>query len=106
MSIFSDPGFVEIFRTIKVEMRVLSVEPDAQHPTRPRIHFAGNINNHATMVGYVCVTPDDRIRWHFVRNKPCSCAVLHSLHLILQKSGEQGQAIWRYEKADAASRVT
>lgn len=66
-AIFTDPGFVEIFRSIKIEVRIIAVEPDPAHPTRPKIHFAGDINHHATMVGCVWVTPDNRIRWHFVR---------------------------------------
>jgi len=77
-SIFEDPDFVEIFRSIEVKLRVLSTEYDPAHPKRPKINFAGSIENHATMVGWIKLTPDDEIRWHF-------------------KSGEQGDAIWSSE---------
>lgn len=78
VTIFEDPEFVEICRSRNVVMRVLSTEPDPDHPTRPKINFAGSIDNHATMVGWLKVTPDNQIRWHF-------------------KSGEQGRALWSSE---------
>lgn len=77
-SVFDDPNFVEVFRSIDVKLRVLSTEADPDHPTRPRIKFGGSIDQEATMVGWVRVTPDNQIRWHF-------------------KSGEEGNAIWSSE---------
>ncbi|KZT09196.1 uncharacterized protein LAESUDRAFT_722920 [Laetiporus sulphureus 93-53] len=77
-AIFEAPDFQEIFRTIDVDMRVISFETDALHWKRPKINFAGAIEGGATMIGWVRVTPDDQIRWHFV-------------------SGEEGNAIWSSE---------
>ncbi|KAI0335715.1 hypothetical protein GY45DRAFT_1316414 [Cubamyces sp. BRFM 1775] len=78
MEIFDDPDFVEVFRSIYVDLRVLGTEEDPGHPGRPRINFGGSLDGHAVFVGYVKVTPDDQIRWHFT-------------------SGEQGNAIWSSE---------
>ncbi|CCL99733.1 uncharacterized protein FIBRA_01755 [Fibroporia radiculosa] len=77
-AIFDDPDFVEIFRCMDVELRVISTEADPNHPTRPKINFVGTANTNATMVGYVKITPDNQIRWHF-------------------KSGEHGLAVWSSE---------
>lgn len=74
--IFDDPDFVEVFRSIYVEISVLGIEEDRDHPGRPRINFGGSIDGNAVIVGYVKVTPDDQVRWHFT-------------------SGEQGNSIWR-----------
>ena len=74
--IFDDPDFVEVFRSIYVELRVLGTDEDPDHPGQPRINFGGSINGTAIIVGHVRVTPDDQIRWHFT-------------------SGEQGHSIWR-----------
>ncbi|EIW59282.1 uncharacterized protein TRAVEDRAFT_121446 [Trametes versicolor FP-101664 SS1] len=76
--IFEDPDFVEVFRSIYVELRILGTEPDPDHPGRPRINFGGSLDGHAIFVGSVKVTPDDQIRWRFT-------------------SGEQGNAIWSSE---------
>ncbi|KAI0372338.1 hypothetical protein BV20DRAFT_964483 [Pilatotrama ljubarskyi] len=82
--IFEDPDFVEVFRSLYVELRVLGVEEDPEHPGRPRINFGGSVEGHAIFVGYVKVTPDDQIRWHFT-------------------SGEQGNAIWSSEGVQVGS---
>ncbi|GBE82987.1 hypothetical protein SCP_0500300 [Sparassis crispa] len=77
-AIFDDPSFVEVFRTINVELRVISTQRQSDHPSRPMIKFAGEIDDMAIMVGWVKVTSDDQIRWHF-------------------NSGENGNAIWGSE---------
>ncbi|TBU59055.1 hypothetical protein BD310DRAFT_850189 [Dichomitus squalens] len=76
--IFDDPDFIEVFRSICVDLRVLGTEEDPEHPGRPRINFGGSIEGTAVIVGYVKVTPDDQIQWHFT-------------------SGEQGNSIWSSE---------
>ncbi|PCH39840.1 hypothetical protein WOLCODRAFT_66963 [Wolfiporia cocos MD-104 SS10] len=76
--IFDDPDFVEIFRTINIDIRVISTKADSSHPTRPVIHFSGTAHGNTMMVGEVKLTPDNQIRWHF-------------------KSGEGGQAVWSSE---------
>jgi len=63
---FGDPDFRELFRIIEVSFRVISTEYDPAHPTRPKINFAGEVQDNHTMVGYVELTPDDQLRWHFV----------------------------------------
>ena len=66
-------------------MRVLSTEDEPDHPGRPRINFGGSIDgtgSTATIVGYVKVTPDEQIRWHFT-------------------SGENGNSIWRFALMDS-----
>ncbi|KZT67309.1 hypothetical protein DAEQUDRAFT_713802 [Daedalea quercina L-15889] len=78
MHILESEDFVEVFRTIAIEMRIISIEPDPAHPTRPKINWFGSIGPFATMIGHVKVTPDDQIRWHF-------------------KSGELGNAMWSSE---------
>ncbi|KDQ50483.1 hypothetical protein JAAARDRAFT_141889 [Jaapia argillacea MUCL 33604] len=78
-SIFSDPDFVEVFRSLTVDLVITSISPSS-HPDRPTLHFSGTImgTGDHVMVGSVQVTPDDCIRWHFV-------------------SGEQGNPIWSSE---------
>ncbi len=61
-----DMDFQEAHRTIHVELQVVSIEADVGHPKRPKIHFDGVVEGSARMVGWVAVTPDDHIRWHFV----------------------------------------
>ncbi|KAH9841702.1 uncharacterized protein C8Q71DRAFT_738338 [Rhodofomes roseus] len=68
MEVLEDEDFVEVFRSINVEMRVISIEADPAHPGRPKINWFGSIGPFATMVGSVYLTPDDQIRWHFVSN--------------------------------------
>ncbi|KAI0667709.1 hypothetical protein C8Q78DRAFT_1052179 [Trametes maxima] len=76
--IFDDPDFVEVFRSIFLELRIIGTEDDPDHPGRPRINFGGSLDGHAIFVGWVKLTPDNQIRWHFT-------------------SGEQGNAIWSSE---------
>ncbi|KAI0754793.1 hypothetical protein C8Q80DRAFT_1141147 [Daedaleopsis nitida] len=76
--LFDDPDFIEVFRSIYVDLRVLGTEEDPDHLGRPRIDFGGSIDGNATIVGFVKVTPDGHIRWHFT-------------------SGEHGNAIWSSE---------
>ncbi|KAH9936501.1 uncharacterized protein B0H18DRAFT_974101 [Fomitopsis serialis] len=78
MSVLEREDFVEVFRTINIEIRVISTETDPAHPSRPKINWVGSIGPFATMVGSVHVTPDNHIRWHF-------------------KSGELGNAMWSSE---------
>ncbi|CAL1712181.1 unnamed protein product [Somion occarium] len=77
-SLFDDPNFIEIFRTINVKFHVKDSEPDPNHPTRPKLHFDGEIEGHAHMFGWVAITPDDNLRWHF-------------------ESGEPGNPVWSSE---------
>lgn len=75
-------------------MRVLSTEPDPDHPTRPKINFAGSIDNHATMVGWLKVTPDNQIRWHFVSGFSSefalSSTLIHATRNLENRAGHYG----------------
>lgn len=79
-SVFANPEFIEVFRSITVHMRVLSTEPNPAYPTRPRIYFAGEIETGSehVMNGWVGITDEGVVRWHFV-------------------SGEEGHPIWSSE---------
>ena len=50
-----------------VYFRVIDVEPDPIHPTRPKINFAGELDGNFSLVGSVQLTPDEQVWWHFVR---------------------------------------
>ncbi|EGN94026.1 hypothetical protein SERLA73DRAFT_171860 [Serpula lacrymans var. lacrymans S7.3] len=67
--------FEETYRTVDVYFRVINVEPDPAHPTRPVINYVGEMDGHFTVMGWVKLTPDNQIRWHFV-------------------AGEHGQFVW------------
>ena len=79
MSILESEDFVEVFRTINIEIRVISTECDPAHPDRPKINWFGSVGPFATMVGSTHVTPDNHIRWHFV-----------SESRLLSRSGTEG----------------
>ena len=44
------------------------METVTAHPKRPTIHFDGEVEGQARilMSGWVAVTPDNCVRWHFV----------------------------------------
>ncbi|KAL0961503.1 hypothetical protein HGRIS_006444 [Hohenbuehelia grisea] len=72
LSIFENPDFHEVFRTLQFQVHVTHTVQDDLHPTRPVIHFAGTLGipSTATMTGYVRMTPEDEVRWHFVSGEP------------------------------------
>ncbi|KAF8074001.1 hypothetical protein FPV67DRAFT_1577079 [Lyophyllum atratum] len=75
-SIFAEPDFGEVFRSLDVNLRVLKTTPDPSHPNRPVIHFTGEMpESNSRMTGEVKMTPDDQVLWNFV-------------------SGEVGEAVW------------
>ncbi len=39
VSLFEDPGFTDVFRSVEVTIRVLEVSPDPKHPKHPRIYL-------------------------------------------------------------------
>jgi hypothetical protein len=94
---FENPDFSEVFRSLDIEIRVLETNHDENHPSRPRIHFAGTMGDQSTMNGWVQMTPDDQIRWHFVRAIRLSSQCRFIIFTQTQQvSGEQGMAIWRF----------
>ena len=52
---------------IPVHLRVIGPGEDLEHPTRPRLHFAGEVRDGQTMSGFVEMTPEDHLRWKWVR---------------------------------------
>jgi hypothetical protein len=53
---------------------VINVEQDPDHPTRPKINYVGEMDGNFSFVGYVKLTPDNQIRWHFVSFASSICA--------------------------------
>ena len=66
-AMFRDPRFNETFRVIPVHLRVIGAEPDPKYPTTPRLRFVGEVRDGQTMVGLVEMTPDEHLRWKWVR---------------------------------------
>ncbi len=73
MSMFQDPGFGDAFRVLPVYFRVIGFEEDPEHPTRPRLVFAGDVRDGRTMMGRIEMTPDEHLRWKWVRLRICAC---------------------------------
>ncbi|KAG6898402.1 hypothetical protein C0992_004113 [Termitomyces sp. T32_za158] len=69
-SIFEEADFGEVYRTSNVTLKKVSSTPDPDNPTRPIIHFMGEMSDTTTMTGAVKMTTDGQI------------------------SGENGQAVW------------
>jgi hypothetical protein len=66
-SMFED-YFREVFSSLDVELYVTQTCADPDHPTRPRIYFFGEMADPSTSTlnGWVQMTPDDHVQWHFV----------------------------------------
>jgi len=79
-SMFEDPDFREVFRSLEVKLYLVRTEPDPAHPTTPILHFLGEMQggSTSTMNGRVSMTVDNQVQWHYV-------------------SGDQGNAIWSCE---------
>lgn len=59
--------FTEVYHVLDMPIRVISTTPSSTHPSRPRLNFAGQVvHSLSTVIGWVEMTPDDQIRWHFV----------------------------------------
>ncbi|KIM40988.1 hypothetical protein M413DRAFT_72451 [Hebeloma cylindrosporum] len=76
-SIFEEEDFREVCRSLNVTLSVRRIEPDPEHPSRPILHFFGEMHqpSTSTMTGTVRMTPDNEVEWKFV-------------------SGDEGDAIW------------
>jgi len=68
---FQRPDVREMFRAFKVTLSVTSTEADPKNPTRPIIHFAGEVKRSGepvkVMTGTVKLTVDKQVHWHIVR---------------------------------------
>lgn len=66
LTIFEEGELQETFSAIDIFFRVINVEEDPDHPARPIINYVGEMDGNFSIVGYVKLTPDNQIRWHFV----------------------------------------
>lgn len=90
---FQDPSFHETFRVLPVHFRIIGTEKEPDHPTRPRLIFAGEVRDGQTMWGRVEMMPDGHLRWKWVRLYIYIFVLCSS---PLQVCGEGGQTLWRY----------
>ncbi|KAF7791513.1 hypothetical protein EIP86_002529 [Pleurotus ostreatoroseus] len=81
---FEDPDFGEVFTGINMQCRVVSCEHDPDHPTRPIIHFEAGTERQSVIKGWVKLTHQGVIRWHF-------------------QSGQGDQFIWNSEGIQVGS---
>ncbi|KIK78769.1 hypothetical protein PAXRUDRAFT_16695 [Paxillus rubicundulus Ve08.2h10] len=58
-------GAEETYSSIDLYFRVIDVEPDPLHQTRPKINFIGELDGNFTLMGFVKLTADDQVWWHF-----------------------------------------
>ncbi|KAG5646031.1 hypothetical protein DXG03_004633 [Asterophora parasitica] len=73
ISIFEASDYGEVFRSLDVNFTVVETTADPEHPNRPIIRFHGEMPDvTSTMTGFVKMTPDNQVLWHFV------CTVLLS----------------------------
>ena len=71
-AIFEDENFEEALRFLEFELRLFRVEDgSASTPSscssRPTLHFVGSVSGNAHVKGRVYMTPDEQVRWSFVR---------------------------------------
>ncbi|KAH7924517.1 hypothetical protein BV22DRAFT_1035027 [Leucogyrophana mollusca] len=65
-TIFEDPDIEETYASVDIFFRVIDVEHDPDHPTRPKINYIGELDGNFSIVGHVRLTPDNQVCWHFV----------------------------------------
>ncbi|KAI9464950.1 hypothetical protein BJY52DRAFT_1202512 [Lactarius psammicola] len=68
ISMFQDSRFRDAFRVLPVYFRVIGFEEDPERPNRPRLVFAGEVRDGQTMIGRIEMTPDEHLRWKWVRS--------------------------------------
>jgi hypothetical protein len=56
-----------MFRVLPVHFRIIGVQADPEHAARPCLRFAGEVRDGQTMAGRVEMTPDEHLRWSWVR---------------------------------------
>src|SRR6266702_1122398 len=72
ISMFQDLRFRDAFRVLPVYFRIIGSEEDPEHPTRPRLVFAGEVRDGESMIGRIEMTPDEHLRWKWVRLRVCA----------------------------------
>lgn len=76
-----DDDEIEDHHAIRVRFRITGVEPNPAHPYRPKINYIGDaLGGDLPITGFVELTPDDQVRWHFVR---LDSLIPFIFHLIL-----------------------
>ncbi|KAG6336882.1 hypothetical protein ID866_2208 [Astraeus odoratus] len=64
--ISEDDVIDEEYHAVGVRFRITGFEPDPDHPSRPKINYAGDaLDDELPVTGFVKLTPDDQIWWHF-----------------------------------------
>lgn len=63
-------GVEETLASIDIYFRVASIEPDPSHPSYPKINLIGEVDGKFNMVGFVKLTDDDQVWWHYVSMHP------------------------------------
>ena len=59
---------IEDHHAVRVGFRITSFKPNSDHPCRPEINYTGDaLNGDLIVTGFVRLTPDNQVRWHFVR---------------------------------------
>lgn len=86
---FQDPGFRDAFRVLPVYFRVIGFEDDPLHPTRPHLIFAGEVRDGQTMTGRAQMTPDEQLRWKWVRLRIYWPLVAYKCFRSVGKEGNQ-----------------
>lgn len=81
---FESSRITEVFGGLNILLRLTRIEHDPAHPARPILHFEGQSKTGTTMSGFVRVTPDENIRWHF-------------------ESGQNGDNVWSSEGVQVGS---
>lgn len=71
-SVFEEQDFAEALRFLEFELSLVNVERPSEptpshHLIRPTLHFLGRISGNARVKGKVYMTPDEQVRWSFVR---------------------------------------
>jgi hypothetical protein len=92
-SMFDRLHFREILHSLTIGIHITEAEVDPLHPTRPKLHFAGDDPATILFSGWVGYTPDDHIQWYFV--SPVSFITTPVALNTLQEYGENGEMTWR-----------
>ncbi|SRR6266702_1647175 len=98
ISMFQDLRFRDAFRVLPVYFRIIGSEEDPEHPTRPRLVFAGEVRDGESMIGRIEMTPDEHLRWKWVRLRVCILAtsMAYNFSRCAERAGRQSGGIAFY----------
>jgi len=74
-SLLESGEIAESYNDAEVYFRVIGVEEDPEHPDYPQINYVGELDGNFTIVGYVKISVDNEIWFHF-------------------RAGNQDQPVW------------